>query len=194
MLVQITGRASCFRPPRRSPPLPLRRRSEGTGHARRAGEGTGRLVYELEREGKIEARGTVAAGETIHLGWSKWEAKVDAVLPHAELHRDMKEFPGEITPMMASSLRPGIRGHLVAKDGTRGPEEWIPSGAARELFAGQDFAWIGFGKRVVPLTYNITLEISRCRATRAPTRPRTTSVRCASTTAATGRTVRGTRA
>jgi hypothetical protein len=118
----------------------------------------GRIVYEMEREGKIEVRGTVTQGETIHLGWSKWEAKVDAVLPHAELHREMKELTGEITPMMASSLRPGIRAHLVAADGTGGPIEWVPSGTARELFSGHDFVWIGFGRRVIPLTFNITLE------------------------------------
>ena len=72
----------------------------------------GRIVYELERAGKIEARQTAAQGDTIHLGWSKWEAHVDAVLAHAELHRDMKEFTGDVTPMMASSLRPGLRAHL----------------------------------------------------------------------------------
>ncbi len=35
----------------------------------------GKLVYEMEREGKIEARGTAAAGDTIHLGWSKWRRR-----------------------------------------------------------------------------------------------------------------------
>ncbi len=59
---------------------------------------------------------------------------------------------------MASSLRPGIRAHLIAPDGTNGPVEWIPSGAERELFAKQDFARIGFGERVIPLNFNITLE------------------------------------
>ena len=99
----------------------------------------GKIVYELERAGKIEARGVAAQGDTIHLGWSKWEAKVDAVLPHAELHREVKEFTGDVAPMMAASLRPGIRAHLVAADGTSGPAEWIPGGTSRELFAGQRF-------------------------------------------------------
>jgi hypothetical protein len=118
----------------------------------------GRIVYELERAGKIEARATAAQGGTIHLGWSKWEAHVDAVLAHAELHRDMKEFTGTVTPMMAESLRPGIRARLVAPDGNSGPVEWIPSGTSRELFNGNDFATIGFGQRVIPLTFSITLE------------------------------------
>jgi hypothetical protein len=118
----------------------------------------GRIVYELERAGKIEAREIAGQGDSIHLGWSKWEAKVDAVLAHAELHREMKEYTGTITPMMASSLRPGLRAHLVATNGSSGPVEWIPSGTSRELFNGNDFATIGYGERVIPLTFNITLE------------------------------------
>jgi hypothetical protein len=152
----------------------------------------GRIVYEMEREGKIEARGTVGQGETIHLGWSKWEVKVDAVLPHAELHREMKEFTGEVTPMMASSLRPGVRGHLVAADGTSGPSEWIPSGTARELFAGHDYAWIGFGQRVIPLTFSIALEdfqVPRDEGTETPSNY-ISSLRFDEPT--TGRMVRGT--
>lgn len=116
------------------------------------------MVYELERAGKIEARATVAKGETISLGWSKWVAKVDDVLAHAELHREVKEFTGTVTPMMASSLRPGIRAHLLAPDGSSGPAEWIPSGTSRDLFNGKDFARVGFGQRVIPLTFSITLE------------------------------------
>jgi hypothetical protein len=152
----------------------------------------GRIVYEMEREGKVEARGTAAVGDVIHLGWSKWEAKIDAVLPHAELHREMKEFTGEVSPMMAASLRPGIRAHLVAADGTSGPAEWIPSGAARELFAGHDFAWIGFGQRVIPLTFNITLEdfqVPRDEGTETPSNY-ISSLRFDE--ASTGRIVRGT--
>jgi len=158
VLVQITGPTKILppaapKPAAAPPPLP----QDLVMRVALAKE-TGKIVYELERAGKIEARTTAAQGETIHLGWSKWEAKVDAVLAHAELHREMKEFTGTITPMMAASLRPGIRAHLVAPDGSSGPVEWIPEGASRELFDGHDFAWIGFGQRVIPLTFSITLE------------------------------------
>ncbi len=158
VLVQITGPtkllpAAAPKPAPAAPPMP-----KGLVMRVALAKEPGRMVYELEREGKIEARGTIAEGDTLHLGWSKWEAKIDAVLPHAELHREMKEFTGTVTPMMAASVRPGIRAHLVAADGSSGPTEWIPSGAARELFAGNDFAWIGFGERVIPLDYSITLE------------------------------------
>jgi hypothetical protein len=160
-LVQITGPSKLLPPPvapkpaapAAAPPMP-----KGLAMRVALAKEPGKIVYEMEREGKIEARGIAAQGGTIPLGWSKWEAKVDAVLPHAELHRDMKEFAGDPPPMLAASLRPGIRAHLVGADGTIGPAEWIPSGTARELFAGHDFAWIGFGKRVIPLTFNITLE------------------------------------
>jgi hypothetical protein len=118
----------------------------------------GKIVYELERAGNIESRAIVPVGDTIHLGWSKWEARVDAAPAHAELHRDMKEFTGTVTPMMAASLRPGLHAHLAAPDGTSGPAEWIPAGTSRELFNGHDFARIGFGQRVIPLTFSITLE------------------------------------
>ena len=122
----------------------------------------GTIVYELEREGKIEARATAAQGGMIHLGWSKWEAKVNAVFAHADLLRDMKEFTGTVTPMMSASLRPGVRAHLVAPDGVSGPSVWIPEGSSRELFSSTDLtrqsARVGFGERVIPLTYSITLE------------------------------------
>ena len=158
VLVQITGPTKLLpaappKPAAPAPPMP-----KGLVMRIAPAKEPGRIVYELEREGKIEARATAAQGETIPLGWSKWEAKIDAVLPHAELHREMKEFTGTVTPMMADSLRPGIRAHLVAPDGSSGPVEWIPEGASRELFNGHDFATVGFGQRVIPLTFSITLE------------------------------------
>jgi hypothetical protein len=156
VLVQITGPTKILppAPPKQAaPPLP-----QGLAMRIALAKKPGRIVYELERAGKVEARGTADQGGTIHLGWSKWVAKVDTVLPHAELHRDMKEFTGTVTPMMADSMRPGLRAHLVAPDGSSGPVEWIPEGASRELFAGQDFATVGFGQRTIPLTYSITLE------------------------------------
>ena len=194
-LVQITGPSKLLppaapkpaAPAAAAPPMP-----KGLAMRIALAKEPGRIVYEMEREGKIEARGTAAVGEMIHLGWSKWEAKVDAVLPHAEVHRDMKEFAGDVTPMMASSLRPGLRAHLVAPDGTSGPAEWIPSGTARELFAGRDFAWIGFGQRVIPLNFTITLEdfqVPRDEGTDTPSNY-ISSVRFDDP--ATGQTVRGT--
>jgi hypothetical protein len=155
-LVQITGPTKLLptpKPAAPAPPMP-----KGLVMRVALAKEPGHIVYELEREGKIEARAVAAQGETIPLGWSKWEAKIDAVRVHAEVHREMKEFTGTVTPMMASSLRPGIRGHLVAADGTSGPPEWIPSGTSRELFDGNDYAMIGFGQRVIPLTFSITLE------------------------------------
>jgi hypothetical protein len=191
-LVQITGPSKLLPPATPKPAAAVPPMPKGLAMRIALAKEPGRIVYEMEREGKIEARGTVAAGETIHLGWSKWEAKVDAVLPHAELHREMKEFTGEVTPMMASSLRPGVRGHLVAADGTSGPSEWIPSGTARELFAGHDYAWIGFGQRVIPLTFSITLEdfqVPRDEGTETPSNY-ISSLRFDEPT--TGRVVRGT--
>jgi hypothetical protein len=158
VLVQITGPtkllpAAAPKPASPAPPLP-----KGLVMRIAPAKEPGRIVYELERAGKIEARATAGQGDMIHLGWSKWEAKVDAMLAHAELHRDMKELTGDVSPMMASSLRPGIRAHLVGPDGKSGPVEWIPDGTSRELFSRNDFATIGFGERVIPLTFSITLE------------------------------------
>jgi hypothetical protein len=119
----------------------------------------GRIVYELEREGHVEARGTVAQGDEIHLGWSKWVAKVETVLPHADLHHEVKEFTGKMSPMMASSMRTGLRAHLIAPDGSSGPVEWIPGGTEREIFSGRNFlVRVGFGQRVIPIPFSIALE------------------------------------
>ena len=191
-LIQVSGPSKLLppappKPTPAAPPMP-----KGLAMRIALAKEPGKIVYEMEREGKIEARGTAAAGDTIHLGWSKWEAKIDDVLPHAELHREMKEFAGDVTPMMASSLRPGIRAHLVAPDGTSGEAEWIPSGTSRELFTGHDYAWIGFGQRVIPLTFNITLEdfqVPRDEGTDTPSNY-ISSVRF--NDPATGQTVRGT--
>ena len=157
VLVQITGPTKILPPAPPKPATPPLLPKDLAMRVAPAKE-PGRIVYELERAGKIEARGTAGQGDMIHLGWSKWEARVDAVLPHAELHREMKEFTGEITPMMAQSMRPGVRAHLVAADGSSGPVEWIPEGTSRELFNGNDYATVGFGQRVIPLTFSITLE------------------------------------
>ncbi len=193
VVVQITGPSQLL-PPAPPPPPAAAAPPMPKGLAMRIAPARepGRVVYEMERAGKIEARGTAAQGETIHLGWSKWEAKIDAVLPHAELHRDMKEFTGDVTPMMAASLRSGLRAHLVAPDGSSGPVEWIPSGSARELFAGHEFAWIGYGERIIPLTFSITLEdfqVPRDEGTETPSNY-ISSLRFDEPT--TGRVVRGT--
>jgi hypothetical protein len=158
VLVQITGPTKLLPPAPPKPAAPPPPMPKGLVMRIAPAKEAGRIVYELEREGKIEARAVADQGATLHLGWSKWEAKVDAVMAHAELHREMKEFAGTVTPMMASSLRPGIRAHLVTSDGTSGPMEWIPSGTSRELFGGNDYAWVGFGQRTIPLTFSITLE------------------------------------
>ena len=172
VLVQVTGPSQALppsapKPANPAPPL----LAEGLIMRVAPATEPGHLVYELERGGKIEARGVVAAGATFPLGWSKWEAKVDAVLPHAELHREVKELSGAIPPMMAAQLRPGVHAHLVAPDGSSGPAEWIPGGTARELFSGMDFAQVGFGQRTIPLNFQITLlnfEVPRDEGTDTP--------------------------
>jgi hypothetical protein len=162
ILMQITGPSKLLPP---APPKPVAPATppmpQGLVMRVAPAREPGHIVYELERAGKIEARAVAATGDTIHLGWSKWEAKVDAVLPHAEIHREVKEFTGTVTPMMAGSMRTGIRAHLVGSDGTVGESAWIPGGTSREIFCGNDFnhyARVGFGQRVIPLTFLITLE------------------------------------
>jgi hypothetical protein len=158
VLVQVSGPTKLLPPAPPKPAAPAPPLPQGLVMRIAPAKEPGRIVYEMERAGKIEARATVAQGDTIHLGWSKWEAKVDNILPHAELHRDMKELTGDVPPMLMASLRPGVRARLVAPDGSSGPAEWIPSGAPRELFNGNDFAFIGYGERVLPLDFSITLE------------------------------------
>lgn len=161
ILLQITGPTKLLPPPvpksaQAAPPMP-----KGLAMRIAPAKEPGKIVYELEREGKIEARGVASQGDVIHLGWSKWEAKIDSVLPHAELLRDMKEFTGTVTPMMAESLRPGVRAHLISPKGI-GPEVWIPAGTSRELFSTRDFSSemvrVGYGQKVIPLPFSITLE------------------------------------
>jgi hypothetical protein len=171
ILVQITGPSKLLpaappKSPAAAPPL-----AQGLIMRVALAREPGRIVYELERAGKIEARAVAAQGATIHPGWSRWEIHVDGVFPHAELHREVKEFAGQPTPQMAAQFRPGIRAHLAAPDGTRGEDVWIPAGTARELVSGQDFAQVGFGQRTIPLTFNITLlnfEVPRDEGTDTP--------------------------
>jgi hypothetical protein len=164
VLVQITGPTKLLPPPApkatappAAPPMP-----KGLIMRIALAKEPGNIVYELEREGKVESRAIAAQGDTIHLGWSKWEAKVDSAFPHAEMLRDMKEFTGTVTPMMAASFRPGIHAYLAGPNGEKGPAAWIPEGTSRELFGSKDFATetarVGFGQKVIPLSYSITLE------------------------------------
>jgi hypothetical protein len=158
VLVQITGPTRLLPPvpPQPAPPPPL---PKGLVMRVTLAKEPGKIVYELERAGKIEARGVASQGDTIRLGWSKWVARVDVVLPHAELHREVKEYPGVPPPVMAASMRAGIYAHLVAPDGTSGPAEWIPGGTARELFSGRDFlVHVGFGQRTIPLPFSVGLD------------------------------------
>jgi hypothetical protein len=159
ILVQITGPSRLLpsappKPTPVAPPLP-----KGLVMRVAMAKEPGRIVYELERAGHLEARGTAAQGDTIRLGWSKWVARVETVLPHAELHHEVKEFAGKVTPMMAGSMRTGLRARIVGPDGTSGPVVWIPGGADRELLFGTDFlVRVGFGERVIPIPFTVALE------------------------------------
>jgi hypothetical protein len=156
VLVQITGPSRLLpaAPPAPAPPMP-----KGLVLRIALAKQPGHIVYELERGGKIEGRGLAAQGDTIRLGWSKWVARVDAVLPHAELHREVRELPGPVPPMQAASLRTGLHARLVAPDGTSGPAEWIPGGTARDLFSGRDFlVSVGFGQKTIPLPFRVALD------------------------------------
>jgi hypothetical protein len=161
VLMQITGPSKLLPPVPPKPAAPPPPLPQGLVMRVAPAKEPGRIVYELERAGKIEARAIAAQGEAIHPGWSKWEVNVEQVLAHAELHRSVKEFTGTVTPQMAATLRPGVRAHLVSPDGSSGPVEWIPGGSSRELFFANDFSQstrIGFGQRVIPLSFQITLE------------------------------------
>jgi len=165
ILMQITGPTKLLPPPlskaataqASAPPMP-----KGLVMRIALAKEPGKIVYETEREGKIDQRGIASQGDMIHLGWSKWEAKVDQVFAHAEMMRDMKEFEGKVSPMMEATMRPGIRAHLMAGSGQSGPVVWIPAGTSRELFTSTDLnsemARVGYGQRVIPLDYTITLE------------------------------------
>ena len=158
-LMQITGPSRLLpaappQPAPAAPPMP-----KGLVLRVALAKEPGKIGYELEREGRIEARGVASRGDTIRLGWSKWVARVDAVLAHAESHREFRELPPPVPPMAMSSVRTGVHACLVAPDGTRGPAEWIPGGTARELFGGRDFlVRIGFGQRTIPLPFTVALE------------------------------------
>ena len=154
ILLQVTGPSRLLpaAPPVAPPPLP-----KGLVMRVAPAKEPGRLVYELERAGKIEGRGTAAVGEGIRTGWSRWVAQVDAIYPHAELHRDVREHQGAVAPMAAAGLRLGIRAHLTGPGADSEPV-WIPAGSWRELVHGQDLVRVGFGQKVVPLNFLITLE------------------------------------
>jgi hypothetical protein len=158
-LVQITGPSRLLppappQPPAAPPPMP-----KGLVMRVTMAREPGKIIYELERAGKVEARGVVSRGDTIRLGWSKWVARVDVVVPHAELHREVMEYPGVPPPVLAASMRTGIHAYVLASDGTSGSAEWIPSGTARELFSGRDFlVRVGFGQRTIPLPFSVGLE------------------------------------
>ena len=71
----------------------------------------------------------------------------------------MKEFTGDVTPMMASSLRPGIRAHLVAagrheRAGGVDSRRDVAGAFHRERFRDGSAS----AQRVIPLTFSITLE------------------------------------
>jgi hypothetical protein len=155
-LVQIAGPSRLLpaAPPQPAPPMP-----KGLVMRVALAREREKIVYELEREGKVEARGLAAQGSTIKLGWSKWVARVDAVLEHAELHREVRELAAPAAPMQAGSLRTGIHAHLIGPDGKSGPAEWIPGGSTRELFTGTDFlVRVGFGQKTIPLPFRVALD------------------------------------
>jgi hypothetical protein len=172
ILVQITGPSRLLptAPPAKAA-APMAMAKEGLALRIAPAREPGRLVYELERTGKIEARGTAVQSETIQLGWSKWVAKIESVLPHAEIHHEVKEFSGTPSPQMAAQMRPGIRAFLRPRNGADGAPVWIPAGTSREMVLGSDFAQVGFGQRMIPLPFQITLlnfEVPRDEGTDTP--------------------------
>lgn len=156
MLVRIYGPATASDQPASSPARPL---------FELAPDGTDEIVYQLSRGGISYASGRMKIGDTISLGWSDWTAKLENLLPMAELVS--KSEPG------AEGVEgiPGFRAWLRDPDGNDGPARWVESGSIPNLVVGNTIVRIGYGLELKPVDFSIRLkdfEVPRFEGTQTP--------------------------
>jgi hypothetical protein len=137
VLVRLTGK----RPPANQPLLEL------------APGGDGKVSYQISRAGVVSARGSVAAGDSIALGWADWQARLERTMPAATLHSVI-----EPAAHPSDQTFPGIYARLVDGNGKAGEPKWIGSGTTSLMRIEDRQTSVGFGLQTRPLDFTIALE------------------------------------
>jgi hypothetical protein len=125
----------------------------------------GSVQYQLSRRGVSYASGRMQVGETIPLGWSDWAAKLNTMLPKAEIVNTSEPGPEGVEGI------PGFRAWLRAPDGTNGEARWVESGSIPNLVLGDTIVRIGYGLELKPVDFTIRLknfEVPRFEGTETP--------------------------
>lgn len=128
----------------------------------------GGVAYQLRRGGRVVASGTAAVGSSFQTGWADWRATVVDARPKATLVREV--VPGPELPEGMHGV-PGFRVHLVAADGTRGPDRFVESGQLVSLSDGRQDVRIGYGLEPRSLPFSIRLvdfQVPRDEGTETP--------------------------
>lgn len=137
----------------------------------------GQLAYSLLRNGREQARGTLAQSQTIATGWNDWTLTLTQFLPHGKIIERSRPAPLPNTPAPGrrSVAIHGFLAQLVVPqpDGSEllGDETWIESGQITTLTAGSTRVRLGYGLQLQQVPFTIRLvkfEVPRFEGTEQP--------------------------
>jgi hypothetical protein len=114
------------------------------------------IAFQFVRDGNVEKSGELMKGQTTNTGWADWTVELMAASSNARLkaewiERGPKELPREETV-------PGLLASLVNAEGVKGEPAWIGAGSHVFLSNGNQVVRTGFGQRLIPLDFKMTLE------------------------------------
>ncbi len=113
------------------------------------------VPYRLLRGGRVEKNGVLPVNESVATGWADWTVLLVSTSPNAQIRAEWIETDQN---MADPDVAPGIRGRLVDASGQSGESAWIGAGSHVFLSVGQKVLRTGFGQRLIPLDFSITLE------------------------------------
>ncbi len=116
----------------------------------------GAVRYRFLRDGSQGAEGALRSGEVIATGWADWTVEVVRAHPKARKRAEWRER-ADFDPR-DPKVAPGIRARLRVLGEGEGEPAWIGSGSHVFLNHGNHVVRTGFGNRLVPLDFKLTLE------------------------------------
>ncbi len=121
---------------------------------------SGKIAYRLTRNGVTSSQGELKVGEPLATGWADWVVVIEKAAPHARLRAEWRE--ADSLSNFSQQTVPGIRARLIASGPgeirTEGEPVWIGLGSNVILSAGNNVIRAGFGYRLIPLDFKVTLE------------------------------------
>jgi len=128
-----------------------------------------RISYQLLKGKFLQSQGEITQGELFSTGWNDWTVELKKIVPRGRLI-SVARIAEEGKPPEGDML-PGLRFYLRNRAGKTSEPKWIAMGTSDTFQLGEDRVRSGYGNRVIPLPFGVSLlnfEVPRDEGTTTP--------------------------